>query len=187
MPVERLRGLLALAGFLFLAGVIAGAGTFLASQTAHRRDMVSASSWQPPMAPSAVLLAVAGHDLYSLTHLLLKDGAFGAVSEEDYAAKAGRAAGGADGADGRLSGPEKKPFPDIIAAALVDRTPMIYLRHADGRVAGWSENTSPEEGWEIVSITLDAIEVRYKDDPVQHLPVFVKIPDAAFLKGVEKH
>ena len=171
MDHERLRLFLVPALMVAAFGLLSGMAAYFMADVAMRKKIESSIEWRPTVSPPAAMARQTGIGLYDLARLLLAGGAFGQVVAFDYAAP-GVEAGLAGGANADSFAALRAAFPQIIAAALLDASPMVYLRQKDGTIAGWPEGSEPAPGWQILSISLDALKVQYQDEQMLTLPLF---------------
>ncbi|WP_281302061.1 MULTISPECIES: hypothetical protein [unclassified Iodidimonas] len=171
MDHDRLRLFLLPALLITAFGILSGIAAYFMADVAMRKEIENSIEWRPTVPPPAAMARQGGIGLYDLARLLLAGGAFGAVEAKAYQAP-GAAAGatGAAGADSLAA--LRASFPQIIAAAFLDASPMVYLRQKDGTITGWPEGSAPAPGWQILSISLDALKVQYEDEQMLTLPLF---------------
>ncbi|MBB4212085.1 hypothetical protein EV659_10859 [Rhodothalassium salexigens DSM 2132] len=170
----RISPSLALVAALGVLGAVAGLVAGSLDRSGEARGDRLGRDWADLPRPAARAAAAAGLDPVTLTGRLIASDKFGdaealaatladrAGIEDDARAAAAAAAGAA----------ERPTFPPVVAAALVDDRPTVYLAHPDGRILGWWQGQEPVPGWHILHITLDAIRVRYQQGEPETRPVF---------------
>lgn len=172
---DRLSPLKALAGLLLalggLVGLIAGHLAVTApSEDGRERDRDVA--WDALPVPGAVEAARSDRPPRRLARRLLESGLFGNAADT-----LDRLAATADSeSEDENAGEETgvPAFPAILAAAYLDREPVVYLRRADGSIEARREGSRTESGWQILEISLERVRARYGEKATRSFPVFAR-------------
>jgi len=172
---NRISPLKALAGLLLaLGGLVGILGGHLAV-TAAREDARQRErdvAWDALPVPGAVEAARSDHPPRRLARRLLESGLFG--DAEDGLDRLAATAGTESAGDNAQNDTQAPAFPMILAAAYLDREPIVYLRREDGSIEARREGSRTESGWRILEISLETVRARYGDEPARSFPVFAR-------------